>query len=206
VAEIDRDRRRRPRLVALLAALCAGTAAVAAAGAATQPDVLRGWNEQTVACNALTIPEVAQAIDVPSSQIFRPRGGVFGSGLTTLEQDHSAYCQWQSEDSNVYAFLILDPETTPPTLAYARRLYEQTGALTKTPGPCTPAGGIGAGACVFRGATPPIVPNGTLLAVKGHVVVQLIIAATPTEPLAAQHAHEEALARAILGRVKLANR
>jgi hypothetical protein len=157
--------------------------------------LLRGWNPQTVACRSLTKSEAGQALAEPASTIF-VNGGAF-TGLTAFEQQHSASCVWEYPPSR-YLDVILVPEQTPPTLAYAHKLYEQAGAMSKTPGPCAPVSGIGAAACVFRGGDG--VPGwGTILAVQGHLIVELdfhlVYPHFPSDTSARVHAREELLAR-----------
>jgi hypothetical protein len=167
--------------------------------AATSAALLRGWNVRTVACTALTRAEAAQALGVPVSEIFLPSGGPF-TGLTPFEQQYAASCTWSADEPHAVT-VVLTPEQSPATLAYARRLYMQAGAMTKTRGPCLPVSGIGAAACVYQGDT----GHGTIVAVDGHVVLQITVEAL-TEPAATIRAQEQLLARKALARIALAHR
>jgi hypothetical protein len=136
---------------------------------------------------------------VLTSEVRLPRGGGF-TGLTAFEQAHTASCEWQ-QDETQNVTLVLTPEQTPVTLDYAYRLSMQTGAPEKSRGPCRPVTGVGSAACVFRGDT----GDGTLVAVQGHVVVELFVKA-PAESAATIRAVEQTLARTVLARVTIADR
>jgi hypothetical protein len=98
------------------------------------------------------------------------------------------------------------PEQTPATPARAQQLYEQTGVLEKTSGSCARASGIGSAACVYTGSG----SNGTVLAVQGHLILELsFLLAFPhvrTDTVARVHAQEQRLARKVLSRAALAHR
>lgn len=170
--------------------------------------LLRGWNPATSACRAITRSEAAQAIGVPSTRVA-VAGGVWGPGLTTFEQQYSSSCAWSDKVGDRYVQLVLIPEQTRPTLAYAHKLYEETGPMTRTPGDCVPVKGIGNAACVFTGST-GLPGHGTILAVQGHLILNLtfwlVYPHTSQDTFARIHAEEQLLARKALARVALAHR
>jgi hypothetical protein len=188
------------RAGAVVASQSVATVALPATGT-----LLRSWHRQTAACRSLTRAEAGAALDEPAGTVF-VKGGLWESGLTAFEQQHSALCSWQyTARSDRYFGVILSPEQSRPTLAHAVQLYLQTGNLEKTPGSCAKVSGIGSAACIFTGTR----QMGTLVAVEPHLVLQLIFHLLfphrPTDTAARIHAQEELLARKVLARVPLAH-
>ncbi len=172
--------------------------------------LLRGWNPNTAACRTLGRSEAANALSVPL-RTLRASGLPGSTGLTTFEQTYSSSCDWDSSftpGSPYYLLVDLYPEPFRPALTYALDVFYGSGANYKpaADSPCRSLGGVGQSACVFDGSQ----GNGELLAVSGHMIIDLSIYApcycNTKLTVAYVHREEAQLARTIISRLPAANR